>query len=670
MTIGVRSPRVILLVLALAFSLVLAAEGGTAFAAEFTVNSTADTTECASTCTLRGAIAAADASAEPSNTIVLPAGVFTFGPAKESDPTGTGELRISNPSGTTLTIKGAGVASTMIDQGLHGNKESDRVMRVSGGGTDILEGLTIEKGFQHEDEAFSAENVKGAGILQVGGELKLEDVHVTDDKNNGWGGGIDVEGNGKLTIDNSEIGHDSTSSGGGGVNLEPGTMVATNSTFDNDTAAAGQGGGVQVWTGSSASFTNDTIAEDGFEETGLTYEGGGLFIEGLGPVSMTNVTFAKDIAGGAFGGGSDISTNEGSHLELTNVLLGPRLEEEAGQQDCTNGTLPDDAKGIWVDLGGNLSADESCELNAADMGRELKLGELGMHGGLTPTVPLLEGSPAIDFGVSGCPTTDQRGYARVGGCDSGAFQFDGVAPKIGEGGSPSGSSGSQAGTSGTAGTTTSSTTTTTASTTSGVASTPKAIEELRLGCTNTQLVLNDVYIQGSRVEVRGSAAKSYVGKRVKILFNEGKSVATATVEANGQFTTTAPLPPAKVRDNLDTRYTAEIGKLRSVHLKLVRRLLLEPLKASGTTVTLTGQLTPPLTKPISPVTVEQQLECGKTTVVKTFTPSASGRFDITLTVPSNAKAAIFRLTSKVAANKHSITHGFTTFSLPLPVALG
>ena len=115
---------------------------------------------------------------------------------------------------------------------------------------------------------------------------------------------------------------------------------------------------------------------------------------------------------------------------------------------------------------------------------------------------------------------------------------------------------------------------------------------------------------------------------------------------------------------------AEVGKLRSLHLKLVRRLLLEPPKASGTTVTLTGDVTLPLTKPVAPVIVEQQLECGKTTIAKTFTPPAGGRFDITLTVPANAKAAIYRLTSKVAANKHSVTHGFTTFSLPLPVALG
>jgi hypothetical protein len=204
----------------------------------------------------------------------------------------------------------------------------------------------------------------------------------------------------------------------------------------------------------------------------------------------------------------------------------------------------------------------------------------------------------------------------------------------------------------------------------GIATTPKAIEELQLGCSGSKLVLNDVYIQGGHVAIRGSAAKSLVGKKVKILFNDGKQVATATVAANGQYATTAPLPPAKIRESNSTRYTAEVGKLRSLDLKLVRRLLLEAPKASGTTVTLTGQVTLPLTKPIAPVVVEQQLECGKTTIAKTFTPSANGRFHITLTVPANAKAAIYRLKSKVAANAHATKHGFTTFSLPLPVVLG
>jgi hypothetical protein len=197
-----------------------------------------------------------------------------------------------------------------------------------------------------------------------------------------------------------------------------------------------------------------------------------------------------------------------------------------------------------------------------------------------------------------------------------------------------------------------------------------ATEELRLGCSKSQLVLNDAYIHGSRVILLGSAARSLAGKKVTILFNEKKPVATATVQADGQFATTAALPPAKIRDALTTRYSAEIGKVRSLHLKLVRRLQLEPPKASGDTVTLTGRVTKPLTKPIAPIVVEQQLECGKLTIVKQFTPPASGVFHVTLSVPSGTTAAIYTLKSKVAANAHALAKGFTTYSLPLPVAIG
>jgi hypothetical protein len=202
------------------------------------------------------------------------------------------------------------------------------------------------------------------------------------------------------------------------------------------------------------------------------------------------------------------------------------------------------------------------------------------------------------------------------------------------------------------------------------ATTPKESEELRLGCSKSQLVLNDAYIHGSRVILLGSAARSLAGKKVTILFNEKKPVATATVQADGDFATTAALPPAKIRDALTTRYSAEIGSVRSLHLKLVRRLLLEPPKAGGDTVTLTGRVTKPLTKPIAPIVVEQQLECGKTTIAKQFTPAASGVFHITLTVPAGTTAAIYTLKSKVAANARALAKGFKTYSLPLPVAIG
>ncbi len=118
------------------------------------------------------------------------------------------------------------------------------------------------------------------------------------------------------------------------------------------------------------------------------------------------------------------------------------------------------------------------------------------------------------------------------------------------------------------------------------------------------------------------------------------------------------------------RYTAEIGNLKSLHLKLTRRLQLEPPRASGQTVTLTGQVTLPLTKPVAPIVVEQQLECGKTSIAARVTPPANGRFHITITVPASARAGVYQLKSSVAANIHATAHGFTTYSLPLPVLIG
>ncbi len=203
-----------------------------------------------------------------------------------------------------------------------------------------------------------------------------------------------------------------------------------------------------------------------------------------------------------------------------------------------------------------------------------------------------------------------------------------------------------------------------------VASTPHAIEELLLGCSGSKLVLNDVLIRGARVLLTGSAAKSLDGKRVKIVFDSRTPVASATVGANGQFSATAPLPRASIRDSNSARYMAEEGRFRSLDLKLTRRLGLEPPRAHGGTVTLVGQVVPPLTKPVAAVFVEQQLECGHTTIATRLQPAAGGRFRVTLPVPADARAGIFRVGTDVAANAHATAHGFTTYSLPLPVALG
>jgi hypothetical protein len=65
------------------------------------------------------------------------------------------------------------------------------------------------------------------------------------------------------------------------------------------------------------------------------------------------------------------------------------------------------------------------------IGVDPMLGPLANNGGPTETQALLAGSPAIDAAdprppadhATRCPTTDQRGVARNGRCDIGAFEF-------------------------------------------------------------------------------------------------------------------------------------------------------------------------------------------------------------------------------------------------------
>jgi hypothetical protein len=448
------------------------------------------------------------------------------------------------------------------------------------------------------------------------------------------------------------------------ITLAPGLDLYTGGGDDGTFTAAGigpnsgpkygLGGDSLVLTGGTTTVASGTTLETG----PLTLEGGSLHDDGtIGQFTFGEVTTPVPItlAGGTLGGTGTVAGS----LTATGGVLAPG--DAPGPLQIAGEYTEESGGTLAIGIAGPTPGTEFDQLlvgGAASLAGALSVTE---EGGYEP--PLGQ-----TFKIISHAPLSRGSFSSIGGPSAAifgvAYELEGVtlttdvAPVV-------------RGATTTGGTTTTTTTTVTPPTTTGIATSPKAIEELRLGCSNAQLVLNDVYIHGSRVLLGGSAATSLVGKKVRILFGtRNKQVATATVGADGEFTTTAPLPPAKLRESVDTRYTAAIGKLRSLALKLTRRLLLEAPKATGTTVTLSGQVTLPLTKPIAPVIVEQQLECGKTTVAKTFTPAASGRFHITLSVPTNAKAAIYRLKSDVAANAHATKHGFATFSLPLPVALG
>jgi hypothetical protein len=157
---------------------------------------------------------------------------------------------------------------------------------------------------------------------------------------------------------------------------------------------------------------------------------------------------------------------------------------------------------------------------------------------------------------------------------------------------------------------------------------------------------------------------------VKILLDEHRQVAVATVARDGRFTTTAPLPPATVRESTATRYSAAIGAMRSLSLKLTRRLLLEAPTSAHGRVLLRGTVRPPLTSPVAPVLVEQELECGRSRIVRRFEPGPGGRFSVSLPAPAGARVAVYRLASRVSEHAGEAGAGFPTYSLPLPVRIG
>ncbi len=223
----------------------------------------------------------------------------------------------------------------------------------------------------------------------------------------GFGAGIELESGGKnnalaLTLTGSAVTGNTAGGGekspgfGGGIDFSSGgtgvtqTLTATNSTISANTAGGGMG---------------------------AAGNGGGLLF-GAGTATLSYMTIAGNTAGGgggaAFGAGLDIgSAGAGG--------IGSSIVAANSGGNCAT-AVPS--------LGHNVDDGTSCGFKGAGdrSGVDARLGPLGEHGGLSPTLMPLAGSPAIDAGdPATCPTSDQRGVARpqAGGCDVGAVE---VAP--------------------------------------------------------------------------------------------------------------------------------------------------------------------------------------------------------------------------------------------------
>src|SRR3954447_12931616 len=165
-----------------------------------------------SSCSLRGAVLAANASSG-ADTITLPAGTYTLSiPGKQENNAATGDLDIKYP----VTIVGAGVSSTIIQASTTSATNAvDRVFDVQANVSLTMSDLTVRYG-QPDMSEQDAEEAGGGIQAALGSTVALSRVAL---RNNMAGAGGGIYSRGALVIDDSTMSGNTVPVGnsGGGV---------------------------------------------------------------------------------------------------------------------------------------------------------------------------------------------------------------------------------------------------------------------------------------------------------------------------------------------------------------------------------------------------------------------------------------------------------------------
>jgi hypothetical protein len=290
-----------------------------------------------------------------------------------------------------LIIDGPGANGLTIQRSV---EDPFNIFTINGGEVQI-EGLTLANGFA-EGTIADAENATQGSR----------------------GGAIDISSTSSVVLINNSVIQGSEANNGGAIANLSRSLTINNSTITGNTGS--NGGGI-LNLGGTIRITNSTIANN------QANVGGGIF--NFGGLTLTNSTIANNIAESSAGGLTNLDT-----ANLKNTLVAANTAPNS----------PDiSAPPIFpINSGGNNLIGDGTGvdgLTATDIvgvtPDALLIGELADNGGLTPTIALLEGSPAIDAGnaeFSGVFTDpgafDQRQldpFARIVNdvIDIGAFEF-------------------------------------------------------------------------------------------------------------------------------------------------------------------------------------------------------------------------------------------------------
>jgi len=335
---------------------------------------------------LRQAIAD-NATLGGSNTIVFAGNV-----------TGTITLASQLVIGTDVTILGPGPQVLAIS----GN-HATRVFLITSGNV-AISGLTVANG---------KDGIQGNGIEQPAGSLTLSNCVITGCTNSGTDGGGIFSGR-SLSFIGCTICNNSGYDGGGLSIGNGGNVTILNSTICSNTATGpftgqGGGGGIYYFRGVSLNISNSTISANVCSSSGF---GAGIlaFNGNTGILNIASSTIASNVCSSGNGGGILINVGSVSALVMNTIIAG---NSAPGLADC-GGTFSSGGYNLIGQTNGSSgwSAALQDQLGSTASPLDPRLGPLQSNGGLTPTMALLPGSPAIDKGKSFGLTTDQRGAPR------------------------------------------------------------------------------------------------------------------------------------------------------------------------------------------------------------------------------------------------------------------
>ncbi len=303
------------------------------------------------------------------------------------------------------------------------------------------------------DSVFSANGATGnggnpgnggnGGAIGVDGDERYVNLcRVTLDGNiaNAFGGGlftVTYSGVSFTRIEDSTLeGNISNASDAlaGGAYIQGSPLIVSGSTF-RDNEAAGYAGLALFGYGGvlEGSIVNSTFVGN-VARTGL---GGAMSIADATALTLQNVTIARNSAPCDVCFAAGIANDSGTGLTLDNVIF----EDNVGGNIYNPWAMLHPAAAGAANLQWPQSRGSGQVDTAAAPGTTFAaagLGDPADNGGPTQTMAITPGSPAIDAGTSaGAPPTDQRGYARVGAVDIGAFEFQGD-PIFGNGFDPAG----------------------------------------------------------------------------------------------------------------------------------------------------------------------------------------------------------------------------------------